>query len=229
MIDKNLTSYFSPPQTEGSFFISFEGIEGSGKSTQIQFLKEKLEARGYKVLLLREPGGTPFGENLRQAILNSRESVSPLAEAMLFASSRAQLLESKILPALSQKNTIVIVDRYIDSSLAYQGIARGLGAETVLKLHRFSPLNTLPHISFYLKIGLDVSFERQKQRGNGKDYFERESEEFYCKLIEGYDLSAKLFPQRIVAVNGEQDQSTVASAIEKHITELITKKDAPNG
>ncbi|MCO4756046.1 MAG: dTMP kinase, partial [Bacteriovoracaceae bacterium] len=125
MIDKNLLAHFKPYTPTTSLFISFEGIEGSGKTTQITTLKHALENQGYKVTLLREPGGTPFGEKMREAILSSEENISPVAEACLMAASRAQLLEKRIVPLLETPGNIVIVDRYIDSSLAYQGSARG--------------------------------------------------------------------------------------------------------
>ena len=116
-------------------FLSFEGLDGSGKTTQISKTKEWLENKNWNVMVLREPGGTVFGEKLRSAILETQEDIDPLAQAMLFASSRAQLLSKKILPFLSNKNHCVILDRYIDSSIAYQGYAAGLGMETITQLH----------------------------------------------------------------------------------------------
>lgn len=196
-----------------SLFISFEGIEGSGKTTQITKLKEKLESSGKKVLCLREPGGTEFGENLRSAILNSKTAIAPLAELSLFAASRAQLLFEKILPFLEKPDHVVIVDRFIDSSIAYQGFARELGAQTVLDMHKHSPLNNFPHISFYLRISLETSMERQNARGNEKDYFEKEKSDFYQKLIDGYEFCYKSFPSRIKLVNGETTTDEVYKSI----------------
>ena len=110
-----------------SFLISFEGIESSGKSSQIERVREFLQARGFSVHCLREPGGTTFGEQLRKAILQSKEKLDPLAELYLFASSRAQLLRQETLPKLKKPNTVVIYDRFVDSTLAYQGHAGGVG------------------------------------------------------------------------------------------------------
>ena len=138
-----------------AMMISFEGIEGSGKSTQIKLLKAYFEDKKYPVLLVREPGGTDFGEKLREAILHSQNEIAPLAEAHLFASSRAQLLTQKILPHLEQKNAVVLIDRYLDSSIAYQAMARGLGLQTILDLHSHAPLNTLPNMTFYLDISVE--------------------------------------------------------------------------
>ena len=196
-----------------SLFISFEGIEGSGKTTQINELKQSFEKSGKEVLCLREPGGTEFGENLRSAILESKTAITPLAELCLFAASRAQLLNEKILPYLTKPDHVVIVDRYIDSSLAYQGFARGLGAQTVLDIHKHSPLNIFPHLSFYLRISLDISMQRQSARGNEKDYFEKEKSDFYQKLIDGYEYCYKHFPDRIKLINGEGPANIVSESI----------------
>lgn len=114
-----LLTYFTNVKDTNSLLLSFEGIEGSGKSTQIKKLSEYLSSQGKKVYCFREPGGTTFGEKLRSAILNSETSIDPIAEAHLFASARAQLLAQEILPKLKQDNTVIILDRYIDSSIAY--------------------------------------------------------------------------------------------------------------
>lgn len=198
-----------------SFFISFEGIEGSGKTTQINFLKQKLESKGFEVLSLREPGGTTFGETLRNAILTSEVEVHPLAEALLFASSRAQLLHQKIIPFLAQNKKIVIVDRYVDSTYAYQGFARKLGAEFVTKLHSEFPLKILPQITFYLHIDLETSMHRQAQRGNTKDYYEKQNQDFYHTLIKGYDFCAKEFSQRVVTIDATKTIEHISIEIEK--------------
>lgn len=221
MINETLRAKFRAPKTNNSYFISFEGIEGSGKTTQIKALQELLVADGYAVDVFREPGGTAFGEKLREAILSSPEKISPMAEACLFASSRAQLLESKILPSLQERKKIVIVDRYIDSSLAYQGVARGLGLETILELHQRAPLNTVPHISVYLKIDLETSMERQKQRGSEKDYFEKEAAEFYQKLIQGYDEASAMFKERFLVIDGDRAPEEISREIETAISRLI--------
>ncbi len=204
-----------------SHFISFEGIEGSGKSTQIKKLKTSLEKRGYNVLLLREPGGSPFGEKLRTAILESTVPLSPLAEAHLFASSRAQLLFEKILPFLDQEKSIVLLDRYIDSSFAYQGSARELGIETIIDLHSHYPLNIMPSKTFYLNIDLETSHKRQAARGQEKDYFEKENKAFYTKLIEGFETALKMFPERIVSIDASLDESSVEGLIQDHMDEIL--------
>lgn len=204
-----------------SLFLSFEGIEGSGKSTQIKYLKEYLEGRGHSVLLLREPGGSKFGEKLRSAILDSSEPISPLAEAHLFASSRAQLLAEKVLPFLEKDKSVVLLDRYLDSSIAYQGVARGLGIKTILDLHAHAPLNTAPNKTFYLKIDLETSELRQKIRGNEKDYFEKENHAFYSQLISGYDQSSEIFKERIQIIDAKKSVEEVRSEIQSRVDELL--------
>ncbi|MFW5888050.1 MAG: dTMP kinase [Bacteriovoracia bacterium] len=215
MTKSTALTFNAPCAAQGAFFITFEGIEGSGKSSQIELFKKFLIEQDKDILLSREPGGTVFGEKLREAMLSSKEKVDPIAQAMLFASSRAQHLSEKILPFINKPNSIAIIDRYIDSSLAYQGIAADLGIETILEIHRHPPLYHFPHLTFYLKIDWQTSMQRQDMRGSVKDYFESQKKDFYIKLIEGYDKAAELFPQRIKIIDGTQDLETVRQEILK--------------
>ncbi len=209
------------PETPGSLFLSLEGIEGSGKTTQIKAIESFVQNKGMRVLTLREPGGTTFGEKLREAILQSETPLHPLAECHLFLASRAQLLNEKILPFLLQPGSVVILDRYIDSTLAYQGKARRLGYETVLTLHQFGPLNLLPHRTYFLDIGLETSMERQKTRGNQKDYFESQKMEFYQNLLDGYREVAEIFPDRILKVNAENTPDKVTQLIISDLEKIL--------
>lgn len=220
-ISKELLNAFRPPAFPGSFFLSIEGIEGAGKSTQIKHLKESLEEKNFRVLVLREPGGTPFGEKLRSAILNTKTALHPVAEAHLFAASRAQLLEEVTLKELAIPNTVIICDRYIDSTLAYQGKARKLGVKTILDIHNCFPLNLVPHLTLYLKISLETSHNRQKMRNAPKDYFEAQGDDFYKDLIQGYDDACELFPNRIVTIDAERNQEEVYSDIHREVEKLI--------
>lgn len=192
----------TPPCAANSFFVSFEGIEGAGKSTQVTKMSEYWNSQGFTVKIWREPGGTDFGEKLRQAILNRTRPLHPLAEAHLFASARAELLYEEVLPWLEKPNTLVVLDRYIDSSLAYQGVAGGLGVDTILSLHAHYPLYFVPHLTFYLQISPEVSYsrqlKRQQEKGMVADYFERRPLEFYEQLVKGLDESARLFPTRVL-------------------------------
>jgi dTMP kinase len=209
-----LVSKFRSPTTPESFFLSLEGIEGSGKSTQIKAVDDYFQSKGFRTLTLREPGGTVFGEKLREAVLSSSVRLHPLAECHLFLASRAQILEEKILPFLLERpRSVVILDRYIDSTLAYQGKARRMGFETVLTLHQHGPLNLLPHRTFFLDIALETSQKRQLVRGNAKDYFESEKTDFYLNLIDGYREAQRLFPDRIVRVDAERPAEEVTSLI----------------
>lgn len=218
----HIKSLFRNPETPGSFFLSLEGIEGSGKSTQIKKIESLVEAKGFRVLTLREPGGTAFGEKLREAILQSDSPLHPLAESHLFCASRAQLLKEKILPFLLQPRSVVILDRYMDSSLAYQGKARGLGYETVLTLHQHDPLNLLPHRTYFLDISLETSLARQKARGNKKDYFEAQELEFYQNLIDGYREITKLFPDRILKIDAEKTPENITKLIQSDLERFIS-------
>lgn len=216
---------FRAPAFPGSFFISFEGIEGAGKSTQIILAKKFLEEHNFRVLILREPGGTSFGEKLRNAILETKTEINPLSEALLFASSRAQLLIEVILKELSVPNTIIICDRYIDSSLVYQGMARGLGVQTVLDLHKYFPLHLVPHLTFYLAIDANTSEKRQKIRNAPKDYFEAKGIEFYKNLVVGFEKICELFPQRIVKINAEESKEKVSDEIYRNLLKLLESKN----
>lgn len=216
-----MKSLYRHPETPGSAFLSIEGIEGSGKTTQIQKIETYFTSRNVRVLTLREPGGTIFGEKLREAILKSESPLHPLAECHLFLASRAQLLKEKILPFLLTPGSVVILDRYIDSTLAYQGKARRLGYETVLTLHQHDPLNLLPHRTYFLDIGLKTSMARQKARGQEKDYFESQKAEFYQNLIDGYRDLAGMFPERILTVDAEKSAEEVSAVISKDLEKLF--------
>ncbi|MCY4524409.1 MAG: dTMP kinase [Halobacteriovoraceae bacterium] len=216
-----LLQKFRPPAFPGSYFISFEGIEGAGKSKQIEKVFNYLEKQKFRVLMLREPGGTIYGEKLRQAILQTKTPLHPLAEAYLFASSRIQLLNEVILKELGTPGTVIVCDRYMDSSLAYQGFARGLGIDNILGIHGFFPLNLLPHVTFFIDISLKTSRERQKARNASKDYFESQGDDFYLKLIEGYHRAAEIFPQRIHTIDGEKNEDDVFKQITTVLDQLL--------
>ncbi|MCF8060244.1 MAG: dTMP kinase [Bacteriovoracaceae bacterium] len=226
MTIEEIAKKFRPPAFPGSYFLSFEGIEGAGKSTQILKARDYLEEKGFRVLVLREPGGTSFGEKLRQAILNSQSPIHPVAELHLFASSRAQLLSEVTLKELGIPNTVIIYDRYLDSTLAYQGSARSLGFEAILQSHTSFPLTLVPHLTFYLKIPVNLSHDRQKMRNAPKDYFEKQGQDFYQALVDGYEKASALFPERILQVNGAQDVEDVFLDIKNHLDQLILENNS---
>lgn len=218
---QKLKDFYRYPVTPGSYFISFEGIEGSGKSTQIKLIENKLREKNLNVITLREPGGTKFGEKLREAILESKEPLHPLAECHLFLASRAQLLKEKVLPFLLQPGHVVILDRYMDSTLAYQGKARKLGYELVLDLHKNDPLNLMPHRTYFLDISLETSMQRQAARGQNKDYFESENHQFYSDLVQGYRDMANLFPERILQIDATKTMEEVHQSIRNDLEQFL--------
>ena len=170
-------------------FITFEGIDGSGKSTQANFLKNQLQNDGYDVILLREPGGTIISEKIRDLVLNHRaSSVSSLTEALLIASSRYQLVNEIILPAL-KKNTIVICDRYIDSTIAYQGYGRGINISWLNEINKYSLMHANPELTYLFDLKVEDSMLRIKNKN--KDRIEQEGKDFLSKVRNGYLKLAK--------------------------------------
>jgi dTMP kinase len=177
-------------------FVTFEGVDGSGKSTQARLLAEALRDEGRKVVATREPGGTELGERVRELVLHGN-GVSPWAEATLFAAARAQLVEEVIRPALA-RGADVVCDRYLDSSLAYQGIGRGLGVDRVLELNLVATGGLLPDKTFLLEL---PAAEAARRRGADTDRLEAEGQEFAERVGIAYRELAGAFPRRIVAVD----------------------------
>ncbi len=178
-------------------FISFEGIDGCGKSTQVDLLAEYLRGGGIDVVQTREPGGTPVGERVRDALLAS-ESLSPVAEAHLFAAARAELVANVIAPARANDQW-VICDRFIDSSLAYQGHARGLGIDAIFELNRTAIGDHLPDLTILLELSVDEAVER---RGGGvADRIEKEGDQLQRAVAEGYAEIAKRYEDRVRVVD----------------------------
>ena len=177
-------------------FVSFEGLDGSGKSTQAQRLAARLEAEGVEVVATREPGGTELGERVRDLVLHGGH-VNPWAEALLYAAARAQHVEDVIRPALG-RGASVVCDRYLDSSVAYQGVGRELGLDRVLELNLAAVGGLLPDRTFLL--ALDVA-EIGGRLPPEQDRLERESDEFHARAAAGYRELAERFPERIVVLD----------------------------
>jgi len=195
-------------------FISFEGLDGCGKTTQVELLEAYLETRDFEVLATREPGGTELGETLRQIVLHGGQ-ISPWAEVAIFAAARAELVEQVIEPAL-RRGAIVISDRFVDSSLVYQGVARGLGVENVLQLNLHATKGLLPDRTFLLLVDEKLS---QARVGEERDRMERESEEFRSLVGDGYRRLAEMFPERIVALDGTQPRELIARQVRQALEE----------
>lgn len=172
------------------FFITFEGTEGCGKSTQIKLLKAFLEKDGYEVTLTREPGGCELSEQIRSVLLSAENAVCPLAELLLFEGARAQHVSEVILPAL-KRGGVVICDRYIHSTLAYQGYARGLDKELINKLNEIAILGCRPDITIFLHMAPELSFER-KGGMDVQDRMELEGMEFHRAVYKGFEQMAQL-------------------------------------
>jgi dTMP kinase len=189
-------------------FITFEGVDGSGKTTQAALLAEALRAEGRDVVATREPGGTELGESIRDLLLAGGR-ITPWAEASLFAAARAQLVDEVIRPALA-RGADVISDRYIDSSLAYQGLARGLGVDRVLELNLLATGGLLPDRTFLLLLTPE---QASRRRGEEGDRIESEGDDFAAAVDGAYRELAAVFGQRIVTVDAARPVERIAKEI----------------
>jgi dTMP kinase len=196
-------------------FVTFEGLDGSGKTTQVDLLRGALEREGRDVVATREPGGTPLGERVREILLGDVE-ISPWAEAALFAAARAELVERVIAPELSRGGDVVC-DRYIDSSLAYQGIARGLGVERVLELNLHATRGLLPDRTFLLL--LDPA--RASGRLDGEpDRIELEGDDFRTAVDRAYRSLAEMFPRRVIPIDAARPADEIARDVREQLRDV---------
>jgi len=189
-------------------FVSFEGLDGSGKSTQSELLRARLEADGQTVLATREPGGTELGEQIRDLVLHG-DHVEAWAEALLYAAARAQHVEQVIRPAL-ERGEWVVCDRFVDSSVAYQGVGRGLGLDRVLELNLAAVEGLVPDRTFLLL--LDPT-QVSGRVGDQHDRLEREDEDFHRRVDAGYRELAERFPERIVVLDGTRPPEEIAEGV----------------
>lgn len=203
-----------------SLFITFEGPDGSGKSTQIQLLSEALTAAGYNVLTVREPGGTPISEQIRDVVhsLRNRE-MSDRAECLLYNAARAQLVDQVILPHL-ERGGIVLCDRYADSTAAYQGYGRGLDLTAVKNVIAFATQNLKPDVTFYLDIDVETGIERRK-RGGEWNRLDDQALEFHRRVRAGYLQMVAGEPERWVKINAarsvEEIQAEVVAVVMRRL------------
>jgi dTMP kinase len=196
-------------------FVTFEGLDGSGKTTQAAALVETLRREGREVVETREPGGTELGERIRELLLGGG-AVSPWAEAALFAAARAELVEQVIRPAIA-RGADVVCDRYLDSSLAYQGLARGLGLERVFELNLAAVGGLLPDWTALLVVPAAVAAARRPPTA---DRIEREGLEFAEKVEDAYRDVARRFPERVLVFDGTQDAATLAHEIRERLRDV---------
>jgi dTMP kinase len=202
------------PKTAGRL-VSFEGSEGSGKSTQIARLAAHFQKIGRDVVTTREPGGTEIGEQIRNIIVHNSKGDEMCAqtELLLFTAARAQLVREVITPALL-RGAIVLSDRYLDSSTVYQGIARNLAADPVAQINQFAIGSIMPDLTVVIDVPTEVSLARLKQRASDlPDRMERENVDFYTKVREGYLVLAQGMPERFIVVDGTKTEDAIAKKI----------------
>lgn len=198
-------------------FITIEGPDGSGKSTQIDYIREYLDRLGVETIFTREPGGTPISEKIRAVILDKNNSeMDPMTEAFLYAASRAQHVAQLIGPALERGKTVVC-DRFLDSSIVYQAYARGLG-KCVNAINQYAIGKYTPDITFYLRLPAEEAMSRITGH---KDRLESEDISFHRQVAEGYDALQRTFPERIVAIDATRSKEEVRDEIIKHLDYLF--------
>lgn len=190
---------------EKGIFITIEGPEGAGKTTIIEMLLEKLESEGYPIIKTREPGGIEIAEQIRSVILNKQNtSMDGRTEALLYAAARRQHLVEKVLPAIEQ-GFIVLCDRFIDSSLAYQGFARGIGMDDVYSINEFATENRMPDATLYFDIDPEIGIKRiNEHKGREVNRLDLENLEFHRKVREGYHILTKRYSNRIIEIDASQ-------------------------
>jgi dTMP kinase len=189
-------------------FVTFEGLDGCGKTTQAALLAESLRGEGVDVVSTREPGGTPLGEAIRELVLHG-DHVAPWAEAALYVAARAQHVDQVIRPAL-ERGATVICDRYLDTSVAYQGAGRGLGVDTILDLNLLAVGGLVPDRTVLVEIDVETALARVGEKG---DRIERAGAEFWPLVVETYRALAARFPERFVVVDGRRSIPEIAQEI----------------
>jgi len=202
-------------------FITFEGIEGSGKSTQLNHLRSWLEDQGREVVSVREPGSTPIGNRIRGLLLDpAATDMFDETEMLLFAAARAQLVRQVVQPAL-KRNAIVLCDRYLHSSIAYQGWARDLGRERVLNINSAATEGLLPDQVILIDIPVDVAMDRARKRA-GLDRIEREDLAFHEAVRQGYLAERELDPSRIALIDGDQEEEAILLQIVERLDAALS-------
>ena len=207
--------------SQKGLFITFEGSEACGKSTQIKMLAESLRKSGHEPLLLREPGGTVAGEAIRHLLQHAPEgeALTPEAELLLFAASRAQLVREKILPALAA-GRIVICDRFLDSTTVYQGVARRIPANDTARINAFAVGNCMPNITFLLDLDHETSVARMQSANRKPDRIERESSDFFQAVRNGYLSLAKENTKRVILLEASRPALEIAGVILQRVQSM---------
>ncbi len=205
------------------FFITFEGIDFCGKTTQAKKLSSYLRRKGYEVLLVREPGGDRIAERIRKILLSKKNSeMTALTELLLYEASRSQLTQRVILPAL-KKGKAVICDRYADSSLAYQGYGRGLNKKLIKNLNHISTFGLFPDLTILLDVSTRTSFKRRKKGKRKKDRLERERFEFHQRIKEGFLKIARQNRKRIKVIDGTENIDKTWQKVKTAVDSFLVK------
>ncbi len=203
-------------------FITIEGTDGAGKTTQIKLLEKYLKDKGYNVVCTREPGGTPISEKIREIIIDKNNSeMTDITEALLYAASRAQHTSQVILPALNDGG-IVISDRYLDSSIVYQGFARGMGDKLIKGINKYAVGELEPDITFFLRLKPDDSIDR-KEKQTELDRIESEKAGFHQRVYDGYVRLSKRYRDRIKVIDALDSIENIHERIVMDIEELLDK------
>jgi dTMP kinase len=208
-------------------FITFEGSDGGGKSTQITLLSFYLRQEGYKVLATREPGGTTIGEQVRNCLHDvGNKNMTATAEALLYSASRAQLVEEIVLPALASRH-IVLCDRYADSTLAYQGYGRGLDLNDLTRLNRFTTGGLKPHLTFLFEVDIEAGLSRRAAGGMEMNRMDLQTMAFYRRVMDGYRELAEANPARWVKIDANRPVDAVQNDLRRHVMERLKNFDLP--
>ncbi len=209
--------------------IAFEGIDGSGKTTQAEILSKRLDRSGVSNAILREPGGTALGEGIREILLHRSDlKINPITEFLLFSASRAQLTHEKLLPLL-ESDRVVIIDRYFYSSIAYQGFGRGIPVEEIKRVNHFATQNVIPDVVFLFKLDIETALERRSLSGRAADRMEKGELEFFQRVIDGFAYCANEEPNRFVTVDGRESTESLSETIFQNVMNRIkkVKRNAP--
>lgn len=207
------------------FFITVEGGEGAGKTSAIDAILEQVKARGYDVLSTREPGGIPIAEQIRSVVLDrNNTAMDPRTEALLYAAARRQHLAEKVIPAL-EAGKVVVCDRFIDSSLAYQGYARELGMDEVFAINRFAIGDWMPDLTVFMDVRPEIGLARiRADQGREVNRLDVESMTFHNKVREGYLQVLRQFPERVVRVDAERELDKVLEDIGQMLNQKLPKR-----
>ncbi len=204
-------------------FITFEGPEGSGKSTQVRLLTKHLAGRGLDVIAVREPGGTPIGDQVRDVLHDMKnEDMHPHTELLLYSASRAQIVAQVIRPHL-ERGGIVICDRYADSTMAYQGYGRGLDLDALVQITRFATGGLMPDLTLYLDLEPEAGLKRRNASGEEWNRMDNQTLDFYRRVCDGYQILIAAAPERWITIDASQDVEKVSEMVIKAVEQTIQR------